>query len=305
MSKIYRALEKAERERESKKDISPISEIEEEKRESRQTTPVSRVAAQKVSGITSDQQLVFLYQPGAMASEQFRKLRTHLFRNRRSELPRTIMITSATDSEGKTFVTGNLGVSIAQDLNAHTLLVDCDFRNPSLSQLFGLNNGKGLSDYLAGNERISDLLRKTEVEKLTILTSGTVREKPSELIGSEKMEALVNELRSRYSDRYIIFDSTPLLATTEPEVLGKMVDAIIIVVRAGVTVRETVKQAIAPLEKEKILGLVLNDLKFRSPGLSQRYFGSYGYYYKYGNRKAGSNHQGWWKKLFRSVPKAN
>ena len=96
------------------------------------------------------------------------------------------------------------------------------------------------------------------------------------------MEALIHELKSRYPDRYVIFDSTPLLATTEPEVLAKFVDGIIVVVHAGVTPRETVKQAIANLDKEKIIGFVLNHVEFKSHGQSLRYFGSGGYYYKHG-----------------------
>ena len=99
------------------------------------------------------------------------------------------------------------------------------------------------------------------------------------------MEALIHELKTRYSDRYIILDATPLLGTTEPDVLTKWVDAIIIVVAAGRTERETVKQAILSIEKQKILGFVLNNIQFKSPGLSSRYFGSSRYYYRYGYGK--------------------
>jgi Mrp family chromosome partitioning ATPase len=143
-------------------------------------------------------------------------------------------------------------------------------------------------------------LKKTAVEKLSILSGGGVRDNPTELIASKKMEALIDELTTRYRDRYIIFDSTPLLATTEPEILAKLVDGIIIVIRAGVTPRETVKQAIASLEKDKIIGFVLNGLEFKSSGLSSRYFGSDGYYYKYGYGygKGNSNGESRWKKIF-------
>ena len=201
--------------------------------------------------------------------------------------PKTIMVTSATPGEGKTFVAANLAAGIAHDLHFHALLVDCDLRNPSLSHWFGLQNGNGLSDYLVGRRQLSELLMKTEMEKLSLLTGGSTQEKPAELIGSRKMEALVNELKSRYNDRYIIFDATPLLATTEPELLARLVDGILIVVRANVTPRETVIQAIASLDPKKILGFVLNDVEFKSSGLSSRYFGSDGYYTKYGYEKKG------------------
>ena len=183
--------------------------------------------------------------------------------------------------------------------------MDCDLRNPMLARWFGLENVKGLSDYLMGDGKISEFLTKTEIEKLRIFPGGAVQDNPTELIGSKKMEALIRELKSRYSDRYIIFDSTPLLATSESEVLGKLVDGIIMVVRAGVTPRETVKQAITSLEKDKILGLVLNDLEFKSSGLFSRYFGSNGYYYTYGYRygygKKGAKLQSRWGKLFLST----
>jgi len=87
------------------------------------------------------------------------------------------------------------------------------------------------------------------------------------------MEALVQELKSRYNDRYIILDATPLLATSEPEVLARLVDGIVIVVRAGVTPRETVKQAIASLDPKKIMGFVLNDVKFKSSGFPHAILG--------------------------------
>jgi protein-tyrosine kinase len=236
----------------------------------------------------SDLPLVSLFQPGSLGAEQFRKLRTHVIKLNIPDPPKTIMVTSAIPGEGKTFVAANLAAGIAHDLHFHALLVDCDLRNPSLSYWFGLRNGHGLSDYLVGTRQLSDLLMKTEMEKLRLLTGGSAQEKPAELIGSIEMEALVNELKSRYNDRYIIFDATPLLATTEPELLARLVDGILIVVRANITPRETVKQAIASLDPNKILGFVLNDVEFKSSGLASRYFGSDGYYAKHGYGKRGA-----------------
>jgi len=133
---------------------------------------------------------------------------------------------------------------------------------------------------LAAGAGIPELLTKTSIEKLTILSSGSFQANPVELIGSKKMESLVRELRERYSDRYVIFDSSPLLATTEPSVLTRLVDGIILVIRAGVTPRETVQQALATVDRDKVLGIVLNDLEFESGGLTSRYFGSPDYYYR-------------------------
>jgi protein-tyrosine kinase len=297
MSKIYKALEKAEREREagSRKDIPPMTTRDEIRAWEK---PKKSFAPRPADGAFSEQQLVSFYQPKSLGAEQFRKLRTYLLQLNIQGPPKTIMVTSAASGEGKTFVSANLAAGLARDLHAHALLVDCDLRVPSLANLFGFSSGLGLSDYLRDSRKIADLLLKTQIEKLSVLPGGNVPENPTELIGSKKMEDLVLELKSRYNDRYVIFDSTPLLATSESEVLSKLVDGIIIVVKAGVTPRETVKQAISSLEKEKILGVVLNHLEFRSPGLHSRYFGSSGYYYRYGYEKKKSKHAKRIKMLF-------
>jgi len=330
MSKVYEALENAERERVEglKKKVPLVLEPKEEKKaplalgpkEERMERHEENAERESMPGLKnkpflalepkeerternkvvhkptrpdrmgSFRPLVSLFQPGSLGAEQFRRLRTHVLKLNILDPPKTIMVTSAIAGEGKTFVAANLAAGIAHDLHFHALLVDCDIRNPSLSQWFSIRNGNGLSDYLVGRRQLPELLMKTEMEKLSILTGGSAQEKPAELIGSRKMEAMVYELKSRYNDRYIIFDATPLLVTTEPEVLARLVDGILIVVRANVTPRETVKQAIASLDPKKILGFVLNDVEFKSSGLSSRYFGSDGYYtkYKYGYGKRGT-----------------
>lgn len=289
MSKIHRALERAQREREGeeapRRDREVVPFIPRMREQRTQAAPVAAPQRRVREKVVSDQKLVTYYDPDSVASEQFRKLRTHLLRV--PHPPRTILVTSATAGEGKTFVAANLAAGIAHDFGAHSLLVDCDLRNPSLGKWLGIHNGYGLSDYLVGRKEIPELLIKTEVERLKVLLGGTLQDNPSELIGSARMEALVKELKERYGDRYIILDSTPLLATSEPEVLSRLVDGIIIVVRTGVTPRETLKQAISTLDKDKILGMVLNDLQFKSAGLTKRYFGSDDAYYpyRYGRRR--------------------
>ncbi len=304
MSKIYKALEKAERER--KKDEPSISAADDlflAEPEGAEAAPhvlgpgkvfppasSPQKQFQKMAGPGQtdggayDPRLIMLSEPGSVAAEQFRKLRTHIHRHNSPAAPlRTIMVTSSISGEGKSFIAANLAVTISLDLQASALLVDCDLRNPTLTQWFGLQDGYGLSDYLKGNNGFWEFAKETGVGKLNILTAGSIQDNPTELIGSNRMKALVRELSSRNSNEFVIFDSTPLLATSEPEVLAKLVDGVIFVVRAGATPRETVQQALACLEKKKILGIVLNDLTFKAAGLHSRYFGSsYGYYYKYG-----------------------
>ena len=279
MSKIHQALEKAARERGSESSkVPPSPEGTSGKGETPQ--PIIRQEGWTQVGKVTDSRLIAFFQPRSLGGEQFRKLRTHLFSLSKENPPRTIMVTSAVPDEGKTMVTANLAAGIAYDFQAYALLVDCDFGNSTLSRWFGMELRSGLSDYLMGNGDIPSLLVKTEVDKLSLLTSGNAPENPTELMGSRRMENLVTELKSRYRDRYIIFDTTPLLATSEAEVLGKLVDGILVVVRAGRTPRETLKQAIAPLDKRKILGFVLNHVEFKSSALFSRYFGSDGYYYR-------------------------
>jgi protein-tyrosine kinase len=294
MSKIYQALEKAEKERELelRKDLPLPPESGQEEA----SAPETGQQPELIGGMTPKEDLVSFFEPNSLAAEQFRKLRAHLLKSRIPEPPKTIMVTSSTSSEGKSFVAANLAAGIANELRHHALLIDCDLRNPSLTKWFGLQEGKGLSDYLTGNGVSSEVILKTEVDKLSLLPAGGVRDNPTELIGSRRMETLVRELKSKQEERYIIFDATPLLATTEPEVLAKWVDGILLVVRAGITPRETVLQAIKSIGKEKILGVVLNDLDFRSSGLHNRYFGAEGYYYRYGYGTKNGNHNGKWGK---------
>ena len=302
MGKLYKALEKVENNRvpENEPDQQPrewAPPAEEAKPEPDRRSYMEMPREVKLPSM--DEMLVAYREPGSIAAEQFRKLRTQLLGMRLPSPPKTIMVTSATDSEGKTLVSTNLATVLAHDLRSHALLVDADLRNPTLSRWFGLQSGRGLADYLAAGANIPELLIKTNVDKLTILSSGSFQANPVELIGSKRMETLVLEMRERYSDRYVIFDSSPLLATTEPSVITRLVDGIILVVRAGVTPRETVQQALATVEREKVLGIVLNDLEFESGGLSSRYFGSSEYYYRHKDKeKETENPPRSWRRLF-------
>ena len=228
-----------------------------------------------------DDKLVSFFAPSSMVTEQFRRLRTHIIKPDMSTKTKTIMITSAMPGEGKSLISINLAVIIALELHSHALLVDCDLRNPSISRLFGLHNEKGLSNYLLGEAEIPELLVKTSVDKLAIIPGGPLQENPVELIGSEKMKNLIKELKARYEDRYIILDSSPILATTEPAVLNQMADGIILVIKSGETARETIEQAIKSLDKKKIMGVVLNNIEFKTKALIQKHFGADHQYYDY------------------------
>ena len=276
MGKMFEALQKAEKEKTQE--------------------PLEEVSRTTYDDVVLDTKLVSFFQPGSIVAEQFRKLRTDLFRPSLQNQPKTILVTSAFSGEGKSLIAINLAISISIELHSHALLVDCDLRNPTLTRWFGLHESKGLSDYLLGTVELPELLVKTQVDKLSLLCGGSSQENPVELIGSKRMEALVKELKSRYDDRYIILDSSPVLATTEPNVLDKIVDGIILVIRAGVTPRDSVQQAVKLLKTEKIIGVVLNDMEFKSSALHSRYFGTHRYYYDYRYAKQ-HQPQSWGEKI--------
>jgi len=247
-----------------------------------------------------DSMLVSHFESSSMVSEQFRRLRTHIFRERAEDPPRTILVTSALGSEGKSFVAANLAVTIATEFDSYALLVDCDLRNPSLSRWFGQEKAPGLSDYLLDKKEISELLIKTDMKKLSIMSGGSSQEYPVELLGSKRMSTLINDLKSRYEDRYVIFDSSPILATTEPSVLTKMVDGIVLVVRADSTERDSIEQAMKVLDRKKIIGVVLNDVKFMTEAMQSRFFGTkYNYYYYQYGKNGGEEKKGGFFSKFR------
>ena len=192
--------------------------------------------------------------------EVFKVLRSRILHPKDGGVrPKTIMVTSATPKEGKSFVTANLGISLANGLDQHSLLVDCDLRKPTLATLFGINESGGLVDYLRDNMQLSELISKTALSKLSILTSGKPAVNPAELLSSSRMHALVAELSSRYEDRIIIFDSPPVLVAAESSVLAGQVDAIILVVRQGGASTTEVQKVIDIIGTERIIGIVFND----------------------------------------------
>ncbi len=216
-------------------------------------------------------------------AESFRRLRAKILHPAMGQPARTIMVTSSVPSEGKSFVCANLGIAFAKGMEEHALLIDCDLRRPSLASLFGLTNDRGLANHLRSGDDLGSLIKKTALDKLTIIPAGPPPVNPAELLGSEVMQALIAEVSARYPDRFIFFDSPPLQAASETSVLAKQVDGIVLVVRWGRSGRKQVQQLVDTLGKEKILGVVFNACE---TGLLesklQGYSHSYDYYYTSG-----------------------
>ena len=186
-----------------------------------------------------------------------------------------IMVTSALAGEGKTFTSVNLAMSIAAELDHTVMLVDADVARPSVLRVLGLPQGPGLLDVLEGKVELPSALLRTNVDKLTVLPSGTPHAKATELLASEAMSKLLDDMATRYPDRIIIFDSPPLLLTTESRVLATHMGQVVVVVQAGRTLQSAVQQALATIESCPVRMMVLNQARMDGAG-------AYGYGYGYG-----------------------
>jgi capsular exopolysaccharide synthesis family protein len=177
------------------------------------------------------------------------------------ENKRTILITSSQPYEGKSFIASNLAVSIAQGFEKHVILVDADLKHPSLQKIFNLKSKEGLSDFIINEKlELSNLIHKTMVSKLSVLTAGTCYENSSEILSSELMRLFIQELKYRYSDRYVIIDSPPA-KISETLALVNQVDGVILVVKTGKTDINLVKNICENIGREKIIGIVMNYYK--------------------------------------------
>jgi len=213
-----------------------------------------------------DKNLVALLQPESFEAEQFKMLRTNLLFPLSGEAPRAIMVTSAVPGEGKSFVAANLAISIAQSIQEHVLLIDCDIRLPSIHTQFGFGDVPGLSEYLSNGTPVPSLILKTKVDKLSIIPGGKRPHNPAELLSSQQMSRLIKEARDRYSDRFIIIDSPPPTLTAEASAISRQMDGILVVVEYGSTPRQMVSNLIDIVGKKKILGIIFNkfDIQFSS-----------------------------------------
>jgi protein-tyrosine kinase len=220
--------------------------------------------------------------PRSQIADQFRVIKRPLISNALGKGASVIangnliMVTSALAGEGKSFTAINLAMSIATELDTTVMLVDADVARPSVLRVLGLPPGPGLLDLVLDDTLdMSSVLLKTNIDKLSILPSGTPHERATELLASDAMIRLLENMASRYSDRIIIFDSPPLLLTTESRVLAAHMGQIVLVVRAESTLQSDVHHALSNIESCPVKMLVLNQARTASKG-------TYGYGYGYG-----------------------
>jgi len=188
-----------------------------------------------------------------------------------------IMVTSALPGEGKTFTAINLAMSMVTELDNTVLLVDADVSRPSVMKMLGLPEGPGLLDLVLGESKdMSGMLLKTNIDKLTILPTGTPHARATELLASDAMIRLLDEMSNRYPDRIIVFDSPPLLLATEARVLASHMGQVVVVVQAGNTLQSEVRHALATIEACPVKLMLLNQARTVSKG-GYGYGSVYGY----------------------------
>ncbi len=274
MSRIERALEKALKMRRS--ETSPDRAASWPTTYSKCDPSVFDVGEGGIDTAAVDRHIVSITDPYSSAAEEYRKLRAKIFQVTEKDFLNTLMVTSSQAGEGKTVTAINLAVAIAHELDHTVLLIDADLRKPSVHKYLGLNPKYGLSDFLENRKDVSlsDIMIKTGIGKLVVLPAGNPPDKPAELISSDRMRLLIREIKHRYRDRYIIFDSSPLLMTADSLSLCDYMDGIIFVVHAATTPKKVVTQALSSVKGFNILGTVFNAVpKYLAKNL-------YPYYYR-------------------------
>ncbi|KJE27906.1 tyrosine-protein kinase YwqD [Geobacillus kaustophilus] len=220
----------------------------------------------------AERSLIAFDDPKSSISEQYRTIRTNIEFSFIDEPLRSLMVTSSAPSEGKSTTAANLAVVFAQQ-GKKVLLVDADLRKPTVHYTFRLNNYAGLTSVLTSASSLSSTLQGTAVENLTVLTAGPIPPNPAELLSSRIMDRLLHELQEMYD--LVLFDTPPVLAVTDAQILANKCDGTVLVVASGKTEIAAAAKAKELLEaaNAKLVGVVLNQRKQRG--------GSGYYYYQY------------------------
>lgn len=252
----------------SNKDSKPLGLASNQEQQINNTTSETGLVAQD-----SQVPVVFVQDPKSLAAEAYRTIRTGILLSQAGEPPRTILLTSAQPSEGKTTTSINLAVSLAGN-GSNVILIDSDLRRPSLHKGLGISNqGGGLTEILTGQIPLESAIRTDVVKRLSVITAGSIPPNPAELLGSREMFNLIKGLEALYD--FVIIDSPPILAVTDSIVLSRYVDGVVMVVRGAQTPRRVVQDAKSRLSAvgARLLGVILNDVNIRG--------GDYYYYNKY------------------------
>lgn len=281
MSGIHRAMEKAERDglltwtRPDESSAARPTALEDPPRRARQPSPEppddiavpweipASTAAEGLDQATFSPLFVVATDPGSLAAEQYRLLRTRLEGRENSGRTQLLLVTSPRVAEGKTTTSTNLALTMAQEFQYRVLLVEADLRRPSLASLFGLPPAVGLADVLLGTATLEEALVEIPGHQLSLLPAGSGAARSTELLASTAMQRTVDALRTRF-DRIVV--DAPPITLSDTVVLARLADGVLIVVRSGVTPRPAIERALSGLDRRKVIGMVLNEVEEKADG---------------------------------------
>ena len=221
-------------------------------------------------------ELIGALNPYSVHGEAYRTLRTGILLSRAGAPPKLILMTSTTSGEGKTVTSTNAAVLFAHT-GAKVLLIDADLRRPRCHRVFGMDKEPGLTEVLTGGRTVFEMIRPTQVDGLSILTSGSLPPNPTELLGSDKMKKILAELAASFD--FVVLDSPPVLPVSDSVLLSTLVDGVVVVVNSATTAKQQIRVACARLKyaRSKIFGIVLNKVNLQSP--EYKYYKNYYFHY--------------------------
>ncbi len=196
--------------------------------------------------------------PDADELESYKVLRTRIQQVAKTKGWKTLLITSPNSGDGKTLTAINLALTFAKAYNQTVMLVDCDLRRQNIHRVLGLESAAGVVDFLVDDKPLNEFIIWPGIEKLTLISGGRSIQNSAEVLGSARMKTLIQELKSRYDDRFVIIDAPPLLCGADTMALAPCVDCILMVVKESSTRMHEIKKAIDMIPKDKFLGYVMN-----------------------------------------------
>jgi len=260
MGKITDALQKAARERIGR--LDKAIKIQEQK----------QIIARKMKESKVDARLIPYFDPKSLVSEQYKSLVTNLLSLNKGKPPHVIAITSSIASEGKSVTALNLAITLSHAIHKpKVLLIDADMRKGKMVKYLGVEDHKGLSEYLTGQAELNDIVFHIDIDHLSFIASGQVPSHPADLLASSKMSDLLRQLRSEFE--YILIDTPPVIPVTDAVLVGGHVDGVLLVIRAGETQRGIVSRTTELLNQAhaKIIGHVLTGIEYFVPDYIYRY----------------------------------